>query len=165
MAEHRREDEGMDRADFLKALGATGLGLGLGAFTASHAGAEEKGVSRYVFVISRGGEDPNRAVWALLMAQTVADKDWGKVHVWFTLQGADLAHATRGEKIESPIFKKWGNAAAIMKKLKEKGATFGVCPPCAEYYGANDQDRLSYVESAGGDWLMKNIQGASVLWI
>ena len=54
-----------------------------------------------------------------------------------TLQGADLAHKKKAEKIDSPIFRKFGNAAEIMKKIKAAGGTFGCCPPCAEYFGAS----------------------------
>ena len=52
-----------------------------------------------------------------------------------------------------------------MKKLKDKGAWFGICPPCAEYFGADGQDKHEWVEKAGGDWLLKNIQDAWVLWM
>jgi predicted peroxiredoxin len=92
-----------------------------------------------------------------------ADKGWGSVHTWITLEGADLAPKSKVERIESPVFKKFGNALELMKKLKEKGAWFGVCPPCADYFAAND--KLDFVEKAGGDWLMKNIQEAWVVWM
>jgi predicted peroxiredoxin len=82
-----------------------------------------------------------------------------------TLQGAEMANKNKTERIDSPIFKKFGNALEIIKKLKDKGATFGVCPPCAEYAGAVGSDKLDFVEKAGGDWLMKNIQDAWVLWL
>ena len=52
-----------------------------------------------------------------------------------------------------------------MKKIKDKGGWFGVCPPCAEYFGATGNEKIEYVELAGGDWLMKNIQDAWVLWM
>jgi predicted peroxiredoxin len=80
-----------------------------------------------------------------------------------TLEGADLAAKSKVERIESPVFKKFGNAMELMKKLKEKGAWFCVCPPCADYYAAND--KVDFVEKAGGDWLMKIIQDAWVVWL
>ena len=47
----------------------------------------------------------------------------------------------------------------------KRGATFGVCPPCAEYSGAVGNQKRPWVTNAGGDWLMENIQGAWVLWM
>jgi predicted peroxiredoxin len=89
----------------------------------------------------------------------------GAVHVWMTLEGAELAVKGKADRIESPIFKKFGNAADLMKKLKEKGAAFGVCPPCAEYAGAVGSNKYDFVEKQGADWLMKNIQEAVVVWM
>ncbi len=157
--------EGSSKRDFLKVLGA-GLGIaGLSSMTGgqSFADAEKKG--KYVIVITHGGNDPNRAILGLLLAQTVAEKGWGKVQVWMTLDGADLVNKKKVERIESPIYKKFGNALEIMKKIKDKGGWFGVCPPCAEYFGATGSDKYDWVELAGGDWLMKNIQDAWVVWI
>jgi hypothetical protein len=65
-----------------------------------------------------------------------------------TLEGEDLAAKSKVEGIESPVFKKFGNAMELMKKLKGKGAWFGVCPPCADYYAAND--KVDFEEKAGG---------------
>jgi predicted peroxiredoxin len=159
-------EEGKGKRDFLKMMG-TGLGVaGVGAMMgvqAFAADAEKKG--KYVIVITHGGNDPNRAIFGLLMAQTVADKEWGKVYVWMTLDGADLVNKKKTERIDSPIYKKFGNAAEIMKKIKDKGGWFGVCPPCAEYFGATGSDKYDWVDLAGGDWLMKNMQDAWVLWI
>jgi hypothetical protein len=41
-----------------------------------------------------------------------------------TLEGADLVHAKRTERIESPIYKKFGNALEIMKKIRVVGLEF-----------------------------------------
>ena len=162
----RAEVQGeLDKRDFLKALG-TGLGIvGLGSLMAGQSFAEVEKKGKYVFAITHGGDDPNRAIFGLLMAQTVAEKGWGRVYVWMTLDGADLVNKKKTERIESPIYKKFGNAFEIMKKIKDKGGWFGVCPPCADYFGATGNDKYEWVELAGGDWLMKNIQDAWVLWI
>lgn len=163
--EKREETTGVDRKDFLKAIGA-GLGVaGVSAMMGGQAFAQMEKKGKYVFVITNGAGNPNRTIFALLMAQVVAKKGWGAVHVWTTLEGAELAHKDRPERIESPIFKKFGNAMALMKDLKDRGATFGVCPPCAEYYGSKGENKLDFFQEAGGDWLMENIQGAWVLWM
>jgi predicted peroxiredoxin len=156
-------EEGVSRFDFLKSVGI-GLGAaGLGAVMGGQALAEGEKKGKYVVVLTNGGNDPNRAILALLLASVAADKGWGSVHIWMTLDGADLAAKSKAERIESPVFKKFGNAMDLMKKLKEKGAWFGVCPPCADYFAGGD--KLDFVEKAGGDWLMKNIQDAWVVWM
>jgi predicted peroxiredoxin len=154
------EQNGISREDFLKGIGA-GLGAvalgGMMSGTASAAQADKK----TIIVITHGGNNPNRAILGLLMASSAP----GAVHVWMTLEGADLAAKGKAEKIESPIFKKFGSASEIMKKMKDKGATFGVCPPCAEYAGAVGSDKYDFVEKQGADWIMKNIQDAVVSWM
>jgi hypothetical protein len=71
------DGEGTNKRDFLKVLGA-GLGIaGLGSMMGGQSFAEEK-KGKYVIVITHGGNDPNRAIFGLLMAQTVADKGWGE---------------------------------------------------------------------------------------
>lgn len=156
-------EEGVTRFDFMKSLGI-GIGAaGLGAVLGGQALAEGDKKGKYVVVVTNGGNDPNRAILALLLANVAADKGWGSVNVWMTLDGADLAAKSKAERIDSPVFKKFGNALELMKKLKEKGAWFGVCPPCADYFTGSD--KLDFVEKAGGDWLMKNIQDAWVVWM
>ena len=160
-----RDDVGISRHDFIKGIGM-GLGAaGLASIVGGPAMAEEAKGQRYVVVITHGGNDPNRAILALLCAWTALDKGFGAVHVWMTLEGAELANKTKAGRIESPIFKKFGNAEELLNKLKGKGATFGVCPPCAEYMGATGSDKYDFIEKLGADWLMKNIAGAAVAWM
>lgn len=157
--------DAVSRNDFLKTLGA-GLGAaGMVSLLGGQALAAGEKTGKYLVAITHGANDPNRAILGLLMALTAADKGLGAVQVWFTLDGADLANKTKVERIDSPIFKKFGNALELMKKLKEKGATFGVCPPCAEYAGAVGSDKLDYVEKRGADWLMKAAQDSWVVWM
>ncbi len=69
------DGEGANKRDFLKALGA-GLGIaGLGSMMGVQSFAEAEKKGKYVIVITHGGDDPNRAIFGLLMAQVVADKD------------------------------------------------------------------------------------------
>jgi len=160
------EPEGMNRGDFLKAMGAASLGIaGLSALSSAPVSAEEEKKGKYVIVVTNGGNNPNRAVWALLMADTILKKGWGDVHVWMTIEGADLCKKGTPEKIISPIFLKFGNALEIMESIRKNGGKFGVCPPCAEYFSAKGSEKYDWVELQGGDWLMKNIQGAWVVWM
>src|SRR5512133_1467147 len=90
----------LERGDFLKMVGTAGLAGAAALFGGQAlAAGEEKG--KYVIVITHGAEDPNRAVFALLMAQVAAKKGWGKVHVWMTLQGAELACREKTARIAS----------------------------------------------------------------
>ena len=173
MEQHRNGSDGkvreeLSRQHFLRTAGLAGLGLaGLGAMMSAPALAEEakegkKG--RYIIVITHGGNNPNRAIWALLMAETIQKKGMGDVHVWMTIEGADLCKKSVPEKIVSPIFSKFGNAMEIMDRVRKSGCTFGVCPPCAEYFSAKGDEKFDWVELQGGDWLMKNIQDAWVVW-
>ncbi|WP_164930453.1 hypothetical protein [Geobacter sulfurreducens] len=88
--------EAVSRGDFLRTIGM-GLGAaGLAGLMGGQAFAgDPEGKGKYVIVITNGGNDPNRAVFALLMAQVVADKGWGKLHVWMTWKGPIWPTATR----------------------------------------------------------------------
>jgi predicted peroxiredoxin len=170
MSDERKigETQGMEqkgKRDFVKTIGA-GLGIaGLATLMGGQAIAADEGKRRYIVVATHGGNDPNRAILALLAAFTALDKGFGSVHFWMTLDGADLANKTKAGKIVSPIFKSFGTAEELINKLKSKGATFGVCPPCAEYMGAGGNSKFDFVEKQGADWLLKNIPGAAVVWL
>jgi predicted peroxiredoxin len=156
-----KNDDGISREDFLKGVGA-GLGaVALGGMLSGTAVAASADTKKTIVAITNGGSNPNRAILGLLMALNTP----GAVHVWMTLDGAELAVKGKSDKIDSPIFKKFGNAAELIKKLKDKGATFGVCPPCAEYAGAVGSDKYDFIDKQGADWMMKNIQDAVVVWM
>jgi len=159
------ENSGISREEFLKGMGA-GLGaMALGGLMAGPAVAGEGSAKKYIVVLTNGGNNPNRAILGLLMAFTALDKGFGAVHVWMTLEGAEVAVKGKAERIESPIFKKFGTAAELVQKLKAKGATFGVCPPCADYMGAVGGEKYEFVDKQGADWLMKNMADGVVAWM
>lgn len=164
----KQGDEGTNRHDFIKTaamgLGAAGIATMMGEF-GGVAAAEEGKQNRYIVVVTHGGEDPNRAILSLILALQVIEKGMGSVHVWITIGGGELAHKGKANRIVSPIFKQFGNGEELILKLKEKGATLGICPPCADYMGAVGADKYDFVERQGGDWLMKNIAGALVAWM
>lgn len=155
----------MNRSMFLKTVGLAAAGAaGLSAMMSSPVSAEEGKKGNYIIVITHGGNNPNRTIWALLMADTIQKKGLGDVAVWMTIEGAELAKKNVPEKILSPIFQKFGNAMEIMDRIRKNGCKFGVCPPCADYFGAKGEEKFEWVDLQGGDWLMKNIQGAWVVW-
>jgi uncharacterized protein (DUF1501 family) len=68
------EIEKESKRDFLKTVGA-GLGMaGLAAALGGQAFAQSDKKGKYVVVITHGADDPNRAIFGLLMAMTVVDK-------------------------------------------------------------------------------------------
>lgn len=157
-------EEKLSRSDFLKIAGLAGLGItGFEAFM-NNSLAEEGKKGKYIIVITNGGNNPNRAIWPLLMADIILKKGLGDVHIWMTVEGADLCKKGNPEKILSPIFQKFGNAMELMERIRKNGGKFGVCPPCAEYIGAVGDNKFDWVELQGGDWLMKEIQNAWVVW-
>lgn len=160
----------LSKREFLSlAAGLGGAGAaGLAALAmADPAAADEPAPAgdRYLFVITKGSDDPNRAILALVLAGVVAKKKWGKVEVWMTLSGAELANKTKAAVIESAIFKTFGTAAKLMESIRASGGSFGVCPPCATFAGAAGEAKPEWVKLAGGDWLMQAIKGAHVTWL
>ena len=158
----------LTRADLLRGgalAGAAGLGLLLGA-QPSQAQDQPADPSRSLFAITHGGDDPNRAILGLVLAQAALGTAQPKpVRVWLTLGGADLAHPEKAAEIRSPIFHAFGDALTLMRKLHEGGAQFGVCPPCAAYAGAEDASRVDFVPLRGGDWLLSEMDGARTVWL
>lgn len=161
----KAQTESLSRLDFLKTVGLGAGAAGIAAMMGGQAFADIEKKGKYVFVITNGTNDPNRAILALVCAKAVASKGWGDVHIWMTLQGAELTIKDKAARIESPIFKNYGTALEIMTKIKEKGGKFGVCPPCSDFACAAGGTKMDFVEKAGADWIMKNIQDAWVLWM
>jgi len=156
----------LSRGDFLKMAGVAGLGLaGLGTLISSPATAQEGKKGKFLFVVSSGANNPNKAILALLLADVVQKREFGDVHIWMVLEGAELCRKGHPEKIVSPAYKKFGSASEIMERIKKNGGKFGVCPPCAEWVGAEGANRIEWVEDQGGAWLMTNIQNSHVIWL
>lgn len=156
----------LSRSDFLKNAGLAGLGLfGLNTMMSAPVSAEEGKNTQYCVVISHGTDDPNRAILALVLAEVALKKGLGKVHVWMTLGGADLCQKGHPEKISSAIFNSFGTAFEVMERIKNGGGTFGVCPPCADYFGAKAEAKYDWIALQGGDWLLTNLQKAHTVWL
>jgi len=161
-----QDSKGMNRGDFLKVVGAAGLGVaGLSAVASAPVSAEEGKKGKYIIVVTHGGNNPNRAILGLLLADVAQKKGLGDVYVWMTLEGADLCKKGNLEKISSPVYQKFGNALEIAERVRKNGGKFGLCPPCADYFGVKGDEKYDWVELQGGDWLMKNIQDAWVIWM
>ncbi|MDP3047985.1 MAG: hypothetical protein Q8N12_00965 [Thermodesulfovibrionales bacterium] len=163
------ESEELSRADFLKMAGAAGLGIaGLSAIMSSPASAQEgkEGKKKkYLFVITSGSNDPNRAILSLLLADTVQKRELGNVHIYMALEGAELCKKGAPEKIISLSFVKAGNAFDMMERIRKNGGKFAVCPPCADRFSAIGDQRIDWVENQDGIWFMEIIQDSIVSWL
>ncbi len=169
------ELDALSRGEFLRLAAGFGAAAatGLGALAAARPAAADESpapapaTGSYLFVVTHGTNDMNRAVLPLVLATTVLKKGWGKVHVWLTLAGAEIAHKELCPKILSPAFKAFGTAEALILALKEKGATFGICSPCAVFSGAMDAKRYDFIPNAGGDALLPAMAaaGTHTVWI
>jgi len=120
------ESEEFSRGDFLKMAGAAGLGIaGLGAIMSSPASAQEGKKGKYLIILTSGSNNPNRAILALLLADTVQKREFGSVHIYMVLEGVELCKKGHAEKIVSPAYHKFGNAFDMMERIRKNGGTFG----------------------------------------
>ena len=158
-------NEQTGKRDFLKVLGA-GLGVaGISSLMGGQVFADIEKKGKYVFVITHGSNEPNKAIFGLYMAQIVAQKKWGNVVVWMTFDGADLASIKKAKATESSVYKGLGNALKIMDKIRWEGGSFLVCSRWADYFGITGSDKYTWAKLTDDNWLIDNIQGAFVLWI
>jgi predicted peroxiredoxin len=166
---HGEEHEAaMTRSDFLKLAGAGGLGLAtLMGMSAPAMAAEDKGgkKGKFLFVISAGSNDPNRALLALLLADVAQKQELGQVHIYLWDQGAELCRVGHPEKIVSPNFHRLGNALGLLERLHKNGAQIGVCPPCADWTGAVDGNKYPWAEREDGGVLLRSMQESWTAWL
>lgn len=167
----REGGEGLTRADFLKLAGATGLGIaGLGAFmgmgaSPAQAAGKDGGKPNFLFVITAGSNDPNRAMLALLLADVVQKQEMGGVHIYLVLEGAELCKVGSPERITSSNFHRLGDAKGVLERLARNGARIGVCPPCAEWVGAVGDNLHDWAQREDGGALLRSMQNSVTSWL
>jgi predicted peroxiredoxin len=115
------------------------------------AGAESPATSQTdskdgVFIhLSRGYEDPHRALMALWLARKMSeDKD---VLVFMDIKGAELA-LREGKDITYGHFP---SLHTSLKKLIEKGVPVMVCPACLKVLGKKPADLMEGIQLADKD--------------
>jgi hypothetical protein len=104
----------MSRKEFMTA--AAGMGLLAGCAPAATPG--EAGRQGTVIAVTRGPEDPDRVMLALVLGTFLPEGDH---HVWFTIHGGPVCKSAEAERISSPLFKKFGSAADVFATLRKKG--------------------------------------------
>jgi len=160
------QEAGMTRKDLLKMLGVGGLGMAamLGGVS-SPAIAQGGKRQKFFIVITGGSNDPNRAMLALLLADVIQKQDFGDVHLYLVLEGAELCKVGRPEKIFSSNFHRLGNAFGVLERLVKNGARIGVCPPCADWIGAVDKDKYDWATREDGIVMLRAIMESITLWL
>jgi len=154
----------VSRGDFLKLAGLSALLPLIGSVTpASAAGGKER-----LYVMTHADDDVDRAALALLLAGIDAKKigkEFSGVTVWFTLQGAKLCRKGAGEKLTSPIFRKFGTLAEILGVAVKAGAKLAACPFCLDFFEIPKSEYVDGLERKGGDYVAAQVGKADVIWM
>jgi len=159
-----KQKTGMSRNDFLKLAGAGGLGMAaMGMTGPAMAGEGKKG--KFLFVISAGSNDPNRAMLALLLADVVQKQELGDVHIYLWGEAAELCKVGSPDKIVSSNFFRLGDALGMLERLARNGAQIGVCPPCADWHSAVDDQLYDWCKREDGGVLMRSMMESWTAWL
>ena len=154
----------VSRSDFLKLAGLSALLPLIGSVTpASAADGKER-----LYVVTHADDDVDRAALALLLAGIDAKKigkEFSGVTVWFTLQGAKLCRKGAGEKLTSPVFKKFGTLAEILGGAVKAGAKLAACPFCVDFFEIPKSEYLDGLDRKGGDYVAAQVGKADVIWM
>lgn len=155
----------LSRNDFLKLAGLSALLPLLGG--AKEASAAQAAAHR-LYVVTHSDDDVDRAALALLLASVDAKKigkELQGVTIWFTLQGAKLCRRGEGDKLTSPVFRKFGTLADILGDAVKSGAGLAACPFCVDAYSIAKSDYLQGLERKGGDYVVGLVGKADVIWL
>ncbi len=157
--------EGLSRSEFLKIAGLSSVAALLGGISSARAAGEKP---ERLYVVTHADDDADRAALALILASLDARKI-GKansgVTVWFTLQGARLCRKGAADKITSPVFRKFGTLADILRSATKDGAKVAACPFCLDALDLKKPDYIAGLERRGGDYLAAQVGKADVIWL
>lgn len=93
-------------------------------------------MTKFLFVLSRGPEDPTRSVRALFLAKVAANKGH-EVTVFLVDEAVYWTNLSMAEKVRIPT----GDALIDqIKELRAKDVKFLVCKPCAEARMIHEDD-------------------------
>jgi predicted peroxiredoxin len=159
------DSDPLSRSDFLKLAGAATLLPLLGSATPSAAG--DRAPDR-LYVVTHGGDDPDRVALAFLLAGLDAKRvggDFASVTVWFTLKAGALCRKGEMEKLTSPVFRKFGNLAETLAVAVKGGAKLAACPFCLDYLEMKKDEYIDGLERKGGDYVAAQVGKAHVVWL
>jgi predicted peroxiredoxin len=89
---------------------------------------QEEAMAKFLFVLTRGPEDPTRAVRCFQFAKIAADKGH-EVTVFLVDDAVYFTNLGLAERVKAPT---GDELMSYWKFLVEKGASILVCKPCAE---------------------------------
>lgn len=124
---HERDERAnLTRSDFLRATALGTGGLSLAALAGCEPRAEvaevaPRGVAPkqgYVVTVTHGPEDPTRVMLALVTASRLPE---GDNHVWFAIDGGQVAKKEQAEQVTSPLFPAQGDAARVLEQIRSRG--------------------------------------------
>jgi predicted peroxiredoxin len=98
--------------------------------------AEEEFMSQFLFVLTRGPEDPTRAVRCFQFAKIAADKGH-EVTVFLVDDAVYLTNLALSERLKAPT---GDELLTYWKFLVARGASLLVCKPCAETRMVGEDD-------------------------
>lgn len=105
----------------------------------------ESSEATFVFVVTRGGEDPERATLPFVLGTGCLAMD---VEPVFVLQSEGVRLATKGyaDQIHAPGL---DPLKKLMDGLAQAGCRFLVCSPCAKERGISEEDLIEGAYIAG----------------
>ena len=125
MSQHE-DSSNLSRAEFLRlaAIGAGGFGLvGVAGCESQRPGAAERGRRGYVVAITHGPDDPNRVLLALTAATRLPE---GDNHLWFAINGGEIAKKEVAQDVSSAMFPQPETASAVLEQLRSQGVAFHI---------------------------------------
>jgi len=93
-------------------------------------------MSKFLFVLTRGPEDPTRAVRCFQFAKIAADKGH-EVTVFLVDDAAYFTNLALAERVKAPT---GDDLMTYWKFLVDRGVTILVCKPCAETRMVTEED-------------------------
>ncbi len=155
----------LSRSAFLKIAGLSSLAALFGNVPAARAAG---GKPERLYVVTHADDDVDRAALALILASIDArsiGKENSGVTIWFTLQGARLCRKGAGDRITSPVFRKFGSLAQVLRSATKAGARVAACPFCLDALKLKKSDCIEGLERKGGDYLLAQVGKAEIVWM
>ena len=119
------EQKSLSRLEFLQlaALGAGGAGLAAMVGCQSTNGPTVRPRGGYVVAVTHGPMEADRVMLALVTASRLPK---GDNHVWFSIDGGQIAKIDEAAKLSSPLFDTQGTAQSVLEVIRSQGTSLHV---------------------------------------
>lgn len=101
--------------------------------------------AEYMYTLTSFWQDPDRVAIPLVLGNSVLALGHDVV-IWLTLEGVNLAKSGAAEAI---IPKGFPPVKELLTAFIEGGGRIGVCPPCGQVHGVNDDNMIDKAEWMG----------------